>query len=43
MEFTEPDFVASGKAEFRKKVMPKKQIMALYAINKICTIANEEE
>lgn len=39
----EPNFEQKGeKKVFKKNVVPKKQVMALYAINKICSIANGE-
>lgn len=39
--FESPNFSQNGSAIFDKKqVVPKKQFMALYAINKICTVAN---
>lgn len=31
------------KGIFKKKAVPKKQLMALYAINKVCSIANGEK
>jgi DNA (cytosine-5)-methyltransferase 1 len=39
----ESNFDQNGKWLFKKKSMPKKQVMALYAINKICSIANGEK
>lgn len=42
IEIREPDFNQSGMRLFKKKSIPKKQVMALYAINKICSIANGE-
>lgn len=39
----EPDFQQNGAKLFEKDSIPKKQVMALYAINKICSIANREE
>ena len=42
IEMVEPAFVQEGKKLFRKNPFPKKQVMALYAINKICSIANGE-
>ena len=39
--FETPDFKQNGTVIFNKKVVvPKKQLMALYAINKIATITN---
>jgi DNA (cytosine-5)-methyltransferase 1 len=38
----ESNFDQNGKKFFSKKSIPKKQVMALYAINKICSIANGE-
>ena len=41
--FESPNFKQNGSAIFDKKqTVPKKQFMALYAINKICTTANTE-
>jgi DNA (cytosine-5)-methyltransferase 1 len=42
-EMSEPDFRQNGTKLFKKDPIPKKQIMALYAINKICSIANGEK
>jgi len=39
-KFAEPNFEINDPFIFIKKVVPKKQILALYAINKICSIAN---
>jgi DNA (cytosine-5)-methyltransferase 1 len=41
-ELTDQDFHQDGSQIFIKNRIPKKQIMALYAINLICTIANGE-
>lgn len=42
MKFKQPDFEQSDDHTiFLKPVVPKKQILALYAINKICTVTNE--
>ncbi len=38
----ESNFDQNGHGFFTKKSIPKKQVMALYAINKICSIANGE-
>lgn len=43
IEMKEPNFRQNGKRLFKKKSIPKKQVMALYAINKICSIANGEK
>jgi DNA (cytosine-5)-methyltransferase 1 len=43
IEIKEPNFIQDGKTPFRKKSVPKKQVMALYAINKVCSVANGEE
>lgn len=41
--FEDPNFKQNGSAIFDKKqIVPKKQFMALYAVNKICTIANKD-
>lgn len=40
IDFKEPDFKQDKKKIFIKPIVPKKQILALYAINKICTVAN---
>jgi DNA (cytosine-5)-methyltransferase 1 len=41
LEIKAPIYEQTGKKPFsQKKSVPKKQIMALYAINKICSIAN---
>jgi DNA (cytosine-5)-methyltransferase 1 len=39
--FTEKDIQLKDKRVFRKAIVPKKQVFALYAINKICSVANE--
>jgi DNA (cytosine-5)-methyltransferase 1 len=39
-DLKEPDFSQEDNALFTKNSIPKKQVMALYAINKICSIAN---
>lgn len=36
----DPFFEQKGERFFKKDLIPKKQFMALYAINKICSIAN---
>ncbi|XOV94877.1 MAG: DNA cytosine methyltransferase [Bacteroidota bacterium] len=42
--FESPNFKQNGTVFFDKKeIIPKKQIMALYAINKICSIINESK
>jgi len=39
--FTSPNFVQNGTVIFKNKIIvPKKQILALYAINKITSVAN---
>lgn len=43
IDMKELNFDQKGKTPFRKKSVPKKQVMALYAINKICSIANGEK
>lgn len=40
IKMKELDFAPKGKKIFKKQSIPKKQVMALYAINKICSIAN---
>lgn len=40
MELSSPIYKQQGGHPFKKNAVPKKQVMALYAINKICTIAN---
>lgn len=40
IDFEDPDFKQDKKKIFIKPVVPKKQVLALYAINKICTVAN---
>lgn len=42
-EMKEPNFEQDGKRLFKKASIPKKQVMALYAINKICSVANGEK
>ncbi|MCG2811766.1 MAG: DNA cytosine methyltransferase [Candidatus Aminicenantes bacterium] len=39
----ESNFDQNGQRLFKKKSIPKKQVMALYVINKICSIANGEK
>ena len=39
----ESNFNQNGQRLFKKKSIPKKQVMALYVINKICSIANGEK
>jgi DNA (cytosine-5)-methyltransferase 1 len=41
LKFEEPDIDLGKHRIFDKKVVPKKQLLALYAINKISTIANQ--
>jgi DNA (cytosine-5)-methyltransferase 1 len=41
ISFTEKDIQFDDQRVFQKEVVPKKQVFALYAINKICTVANE--
>ena len=42
--FTRPNFKQNGKVIFdNKKIIPKKQFFALYAINKISSITNSEK
>lgn len=44
LEIKEPIYKQKGKRPFsQKKSVPKKQIMALYVINKICSVANGGE
>ena len=43
IDMKEPNFNQKGKTLLRKKSVPKKQVMALYAINRICSIANGEK
>ena len=43
IQMKEPNFDQNGKRMFKKKSIPKKQVMALYAMNKICSIANGEK
>jgi DNA (cytosine-5)-methyltransferase 1 len=38
--FTDPHLKKGEQSVFTKDVVPKKQVLALYAINKICTVAN---
>ncbi len=40
IELKTPIYEQQGNYPFKKHSVPKKQVMALYAINKICTIAN---
>ena len=40
IEMKEPYFEQRERRLFKKDSIPKKQVMALYAINKICSIAN---
>lgn len=42
IEMKEPSFDQNGERLFIRNSIPKKQVMALYAINKICSIANGE-
>jgi DNA (cytosine-5)-methyltransferase 1 len=39
-KFVDPNFEQNDDKIFIKKIVPKKQLLALYAINKICSIAN---
>jgi len=41
INFKAPSFIQSDQTIFIKKAVPKKQVLALYAINKICSIANQ--
>jgi len=41
IKFSEPNFEQKEVVFFKKKSIPKKQILALYAINKISTVANK--
>jgi DNA (cytosine-5)-methyltransferase 1 len=41
MNFKEPNFKQNGQKIFNKAIVPKKQLFALYAINKLCTTANK--
>lgn len=43
IELKSPIYEQKGNRPFRKHFIPKKQVMALYAINKICSIANGGE
>jgi DNA (cytosine-5)-methyltransferase 1 len=45
IQMTEPIFEQESETNllFKKRSIPKKQVMALYAINKICSIANGSE
>jgi DNA (cytosine-5)-methyltransferase 1 len=43
MDFNDPDFIQDDKKIFIKPVVPKKQVLALYAINKICSIVNSRD
>ncbi|WP_291122496.1 hypothetical protein [Flavobacterium sp. UBA6046] len=40
IKFEEPTFIQNGNKIFAKERVPKKQVLALYAINKISTKAN---
>jgi DNA (cytosine-5)-methyltransferase 1 len=40
IDFKDPDLKLDGNKIFIKPVVPKKQVLALYAINKICTVVN---
>ena len=41
--FASPNFIQNGLVIFDKKeIVPKKQFMALYAINKIATVINSK-
>jgi len=40
IELKSPIYEQKGNQPFKKHSIPKKQVMALYAINKICSIAN---
>ena len=42
-DMKDPLFVQEPMSLFKKASVPKKQVMALYAINKICSIANGEK
>jgi DNA (cytosine-5)-methyltransferase 1 len=42
MKFKEPNFIMNGHKIFRKPIVPKKQILALYTINKICSMMNSD-
>lgn len=43
IEIQSPIYEQKGDRPFKKHSIPKKQVMALYAINKICSIANGGE
>ncbi|MGB8647651.1 MAG: DNA (cytosine-5-)-methyltransferase [Anaerolineae bacterium] len=43
IQIEEPNFEQNHERFFRKKIVPKKQVMALYGINKICSIANGDK
>lgn len=43
IEIRSPIYEQKGNQPFKKHAIPKKQVMALYAINKICSIANGGE
>ncbi|GGH72342.1 DNA (cytosine-5)-methyltransferase 1 [Filimonas zeae] len=40
IDFDDPDHKLEDEKIFMKPIVPKKQILALYAINKICSVAN---
>jgi DNA (cytosine-5)-methyltransferase 1 len=40
MRFRQPDLELEDQDIFIKQVVPKKQVLALYAVNKICTVTN---
>jgi len=40
IDINSPLYEQKGNQPFKKQSVPKKQVMALYAINKICSIAN---
>jgi len=42
IKFDNPDFKMNGQKIFSKTIVPKKQILALYVINKICSIVNKD-
>lgn len=41
LAFAEKDIQLQDRRVFQKEIVPKKQVFALYAINKICSVANE--
>lgn len=43
LKFEEPSFRQSTFKIFNKDIVPKKQLFALYAINKICSMANSDD